>query len=239
MNEQQTLKILLEVKEVLDKYDIVFWLDAGTLLGAVRDKRFIPWDKDVDIGTFYKDCKDHSKLELVSYDLIKKGFTVMLNKINLVALKNDCKVEIILYRLENGKAIHPLFITRNSIGGLLDTLKWYLSCYNPDSESKIAKLFIKILNRIPINMKKGLRKIVSFLYMKIGSQCFIYKISANHFKNLSEIEFYENKFNIPSNVNKYLTVRYGEKWYIPDRNWVFYKNVPLLASEAEKKKIVK
>ena len=42
-------EIMVALDELCEKHNIQYFLDSGTLLGAVRHKDFIPWDDDVDL----------------------------------------------------------------------------------------------------------------------------------------------------------------------------------------------
>lgn len=49
-NYEKARNLLLMVIDLLNKNDVVYHLEGGTLLGIVRDGDLLPWDHDLDIS---------------------------------------------------------------------------------------------------------------------------------------------------------------------------------------------
>lgn len=51
----RSLEIMVEIDRICRRHGIDYWLNFGSLLGAVRHQGFIPWDDDIDVSIAYKD----------------------------------------------------------------------------------------------------------------------------------------------------------------------------------------
>lgn len=76
------LDMAKEVKRICNKYNINYFMDSGTLLGAVRHKGFIPWDDDLDFGMLREDYEKFLKVaptELNSKYFCRHGKMMMVS----------------------------------------------------------------------------------------------------------------------------------------------------------------
>ena len=65
------LEMTFAVADVLERHGITFWLDYGTLLGAVRSGELIPWDDDVDLGIL---AADLPRVHALGEEIARAGF---------------------------------------------------------------------------------------------------------------------------------------------------------------------
>ncbi|WP_296848060.1 LicD family protein [uncultured Methanobrevibacter sp.] len=78
-----SLELLDFFDNICKKYDIAYWLDFGTLLGAVRHKGFIPWDDDLDMGMMRKDFELYR--EVINKEICYHGLDDVLTA-NLIRI---------------------------------------------------------------------------------------------------------------------------------------------------------
>ena len=70
-------KMLKDLCRILDKSKIPYALDAGTLLGIIRENRLLPWDNDLDIA-ITDDYLD--KLISVNWKIWLAGYKIRIRK---------------------------------------------------------------------------------------------------------------------------------------------------------------
>ncbi|MDP2729884.1 MAG: LicD family protein [Dehalococcoidales bacterium] len=103
MNMGIAEKNLLDIKRILDKEGIRFWLMFGTFLGAYRDHDIISYDEDTDLAICAEDLPRLLSCEAI---LAKEGFYLGLAE-NLVTLyRSGEHTDFYLFRLNGTKRVN-------------------------------------------------------------------------------------------------------------------------------------
>lgn len=72
-NNMEALQLLENVSKILQKNNLDYWLEGGTLLGIRRENRLLPWDNDVDLSMMYP---GDNNLDLLISELKKNGLRI-------------------------------------------------------------------------------------------------------------------------------------------------------------------
>jgi len=86
------LDMLIEFDSICKKHQLQYWLDSGTLLGAVRHQGFIPWDDDIDLSMSIEDYNKLLKIaqsELSSEIFFQTSETDKNFKLDYIKLRSN------------------------------------------------------------------------------------------------------------------------------------------------------
>lgn len=108
MNKDQALQNLVDFRDVLDRFNCHYWLEAGTCLGCIRERDFIDHDEDIDFGIL----EEHFDWELVNSLIKDKGFSLLHifgNRncgLELAFERHGIKVDLFLFYKKGDKRWH-------------------------------------------------------------------------------------------------------------------------------------
>lgn len=175
------VNMLKDVDKVCRENNIDYWLTAGTLLGAIRHKGFIPWDDDIDISMMRK---DYNKFMEIGKDKLNHKYFIQS-----------------IYSDENSENQFMKVRDRNSILRMNKREKGhtgiFIDIFPMDSFTKNdSKIFIKnkLMRKIKFHWMK---------YAKIKSP-FLKNIKGNVVKIIAKTYFSINKEYDYKNINEEL-----------------------------------
>jgi len=176
---------LSNVKDIFDADDIFFWLEAGSLLGAIRDNDIIIGDNDADISFW---ARDSIKVFRLKSEFEKRGYGFVIggSKFEIHNLKTN----------EHLVCLYPATIKNNY---LIKLERTYIL--------RRIGTWLHILNISCFDYLTWKLMIFFRLYTDAFVRCPAYIIG-----DFDTILFHKRIYNIPEHSESYLTFKYGNDW---------------------------
>jgi len=213
---KQAQLVMLRMLRILDylckENRIQYWLDFGTLLGAVRHKGFIPWDGDLDVGMTRRD-----------YDIFTEICVPLLPKdIFFQNAKTDPYYpasNIIEAKLRDKYSNHIEWQERNP------NLKWHngiqLDIFIYDKWLSKTKPIFEIQKNIMVRSLL-FKRFLEFFYKLVKVKHYAVPegimFKENDVFPLATLEFEGVQALAPKNYDKYLRSFYGDYMKLPPEN---------------------
>ena len=231
------LDILIAVADICRKNNICYWIDFGTLLGAVRHGGFIPWDDDLDICVYEKDYsrfQEVCKEQLPEYLFLQSPETDPDAHMGHGMIKIRDKRSLYIHGFDNFRRTYnkgvfiDVFVAKNYPRMNPDLMSYLFikvsrsyafMKYYPELNFKniigyfvypLIYIFFKtIIKCFTISNKQ--------YYVGVAPECLLY----GHLSRkeevfpLKEIEFEGHKFMAPQDPDACLTNQYGNYMQVP------------------------
>lgn len=117
MTRRELRETQIDILDVVHNFcierNIPYWLDSGTLLGAIRHNGYIPWDDDIDIGMLWPDYErfmeafadfspKYQAIDIRNFPSFHCPFAKVINKeTRLVELGHELFVNIDIFVYDN------------------------------------------------------------------------------------------------------------------------------------------
>ena len=247
---EELKKIQIEMLDFVHKFcidnNINYWLDWGTLLGAIRHKGYIPWDDDIDIGMLRKD-----------YDKFIRIFPSNKSSIyDLHCFENDNNYYLAFAKIYDNRTVlfEPDEKTGHKGSVFIDVFVYDNAPEDMESQKKIyrKKEFYRVLNSIsvskkfddPLKQKYNIVRYPMYYILKLFPKNFFLKkqirlqkkynnketnyignysgkgkmvCNKQLFNKLIEVEFEGKKYKAPIGYDEYLTTVYGNYMELPSK----------------------
>ena len=228
------LEILVAVDKICRKHNIPYWLDYGTLLGAVRHGGFIPWDDDLDISMMKEDYdrflaiapKELPEQFVVQNTHTEKYFPHMFSKI--VDLQSETnrfgKIEYSHCRQKHRGLWIDVFPV---VKGKVSLIKWldplYGRCFRRVHHLESFNISVMIAYLL-FPFVWLVKHLIDFLNSFCDSELrvdvsrvgdYLEQKYYNDYLPTKEIQFEGVYFPVPNHTDKVLTDYYGNYMQIP------------------------
>lgn len=235
------LDMLSFVNKVCKTENISYWIDGGTLLGAMRHKGFIPWDDDMDICMPLEDYKRFKKHMLSHED---SNFVLQCHESDPNYYQTWGVMRDLKYKLSDGSKplenykyqgvqmdIFPIDDRRNK-------KLWRILCFffrwfvvNPLFEGRITHLFRWIVAPSFFFLTKVLIPCFRFItphdkehLSHAYGDFWFWGWKKKDVYPLGEIEFEGRTFACPHNPDEYLKHLYGDWTQVPSKDKIHTHN---------------
>ena len=237
------ISILDEIVRICDLHGLRYCLLAGTCLGAVRHKGYIPWDDDVDIVMPRADfqsfisitAKDDKSPFFLDYYTTNANyghcFAKYCKKNTLFVEPNGLKQSIYVDIFVQDKVPGPEYPVKSPIPTLIHKIDALTTVRREGLEGRdSATRFIYYLTRwIPVQwlFKLETKLMMRFentdakYYLNYGgipSHMVEMTIPITEIEPYSQLEFEGKLYNVPRNWDLYLKRAYGDYMTLPPEN---------------------